>query len=71
MQTFGKQILDSIFIVDGDKHLFDFAFRIFKASKDNFSFTDCMSQAILDLAQIKYITTFDRLFQKLDVDVIK
>ena len=70
-QSLGKQILDSVFIVYGDKHLFDMAVKKFNSSKDNFSFTDCMSQAIMDLAQIEYIATFDRLFEKLDVEVIK
>ena len=69
-QTLGKQIINSIFIVHGDKHLFDTAFKIFNGSKDPFSFTDCMSQAIMDLAQIQYIVTFDKLFEKLDVGVI-
>lgn len=69
-QILGKQIVDSIFMVHGDKHLFDMAFRIFNNSNDNFSFTDCMTQAIMDLAQIRYIATFDKLFEKLDVEVI-
>ena len=69
-QNLVKQILDSIFIVLGDRHLFDNAFGIFNDSKDPFSFTDCMSRAIMDLAQIRRIATFDRLFEKLDVDVV-
>ncbi len=69
-QIFGKQILASILIVHGDKHLFDAAFKIFNSSKLDFSFTDCMSQAIIDLAQIKYIATFDKLFEKVDVEVV-
>ena len=69
-QTLGKQVIDSIFIVLGDKHLFDNAFEIFNASKDPFSFTDCISQAIMDLAQIKHIATFDKMFERLDVEVI-
>ena len=69
-QTLGKQIVDSIFIIHGDKHLFDAAFRIFNNSKDNFSFTDCMIQAVIDLAQIRYIATFDKLFEKLNIEVV-
>ena len=69
-RTFGKQILDSILIVHGDKHLFDSAFKIFNTSEYNFSFTDCMSQAIMDLAEIKYIATFDKMFEKIDVEVV-
>ena len=69
-QAFGKQVIDSTFIVHGDKHIFDNAFKIFNASKLPFSFTDCTTQAIMDLAQIQYIATFDRLFEKLDVKVI-
>ena len=69
-QTLGKQIINSIFIVYGDKHLFEVAFEIFNDSKDTFSFTDCISQAIMDLAQIQYIATFDKLFEKLDVEVV-
>ena len=69
-QTFGKQILNSILIVHGDKHLFDASFEIFNASKAPFSFTDCTSQAIMDLAQIQHIATFDKLFEKLDVKVV-
>ena len=69
-QILGKQIVNSIFIVHGDKHLFDHAFRIFNDSKENFSFTDCMIQTIMDLAQMQYIATFDKLFEKLDIEVI-
>ena len=69
-QAFGKQILDSIFIVNGDKHIFDNAFKIFNSSKLPFSFTDCTTQAIIELAQIQYIATFDKLFEKLDVEVV-
>ena len=69
-QMFGKQILNSILIVHGDKHLFNAAFEIFNASKVPFSFTDCTNQAIMDLAQIQYIATFDKLFEKLDVKVV-
>ena len=69
-QAFGKQILDSIFIVYSDKHIFNNAFKIFNASKLPFSFTDCTTQAIIELAQIQYIATFDKLFEKLDIEVI-
>ena len=69
-QILGKQIFDSIFILHGNRHLFDIAFKIFNASKESFSFTDCMSQAIMDLAQIEYIATFDKLFEKLSVEVV-
>ena len=70
-QVFGKQILDSVFIVNGDKHIFDNAFKMFNSSKLPFSFTDCTTQAIIELAQIQYVATFDNLFEKLDVEVIK
>ena len=70
-QAFGKQILNSIFIVHGNRHIFDIAFRIFNDSLDIFSFTDCTSQAIMGLAQIQYIATFDKLFEKLNFEVIK
>lgn len=69
-QTLGKQILDSVFMVQCDRHLFDAALKIFNSSKEPFSFTDCASQAIIDLVQIKFIATFDRMFEKLDVEVI-
>ena len=70
-QSLGKQILDSVFIVYTDKHIFDLAFKIFNSSSDSFSFTDCIIQAIMDLAQINHIATFDKLFEKLDVEIIK
>lgn len=69
-RVFGKQILNSVFIVHGDKHLFESAFKIFNSSQYNFSFTDCISQAIMDLAQIGHIATFDKMFERLDVEVI-
>ena len=69
-QIFGKQVLNSILIVHGDKHLFNAAFDIFNASKAAFSFTDCTSQAIMGMAQIQNIATFDKLFEKLDVKVV-
>ena len=69
-QLLGKQILDSVFIVQCDRHLFDAALEKFNSSKDAFSFTDCVSQAIMDLIQIKCIATFDKLFEKLDVEAL-
>ncbi len=69
-QILGKQIYESVFIVNCNKHLFETAFKIFNSSKESFSFTDCITQAIIDLAQIGYIATFDKLFEKLDVKVI-
>lgn len=69
-QSFAEQILDSAFMVQCDRHLFDDAFRIFNSSKEPFSFTDCTSQAIIDLVQIKFIATFDKLFEKLDINAI-
>ena len=69
-QALGKQILGSIFMVQCGRHIFDTAFRIFNSSKDAFSFTDCVSQAIMDLAEIKLIATFDKMFEKLDVEVL-
>ena len=69
-QMFGKQILSSILILHGDNHLFNAAFEIFNASKAAFSFTDCTSQAIIDLGQMQHIATFDKLFEKLDVKVV-
>ncbi|MBI2647270.1 type II toxin-antitoxin system VapC family toxin [Candidatus Woesearchaeota archaeon] len=69
-QLLGKQILDSIFMVQCDRHLFDAAFRIFNSSEEPFSFTDCASQAIIGLVQIKFIATFDKLFEKLDVEIV-
>ena len=69
-QGFGMQILDSVFIINGDKHIFDNAFKIFNSSKLPFSFTDCTTQAIIELAQIQYVATFDNLFEKLDVEVV-
>lgn len=69
-QLLGKQILESVFIVQCDRHLFDAALEKFNSSKEPFSFTDCISQAIMDLVQIKFIATFDRMFEKLDVEVV-
>ena len=70
-QVFGKQILDSVFILHGDNHIFNNAFKIFNSSKLPFSFTDCTTQAIIELAQTQCVATFDKLFEKLDVEVIK
>ncbi|MBI2654907.1 type II toxin-antitoxin system VapC family toxin [Candidatus Woesearchaeota archaeon] len=81
-QALGKQILGTVFIVQCDRHLFDASLEKFNSSKEPFSFTDCVSQAIfsftdcvsqaiMDLIQIKYIVTFDKLFEKLDVEIIK
>jgi len=69
-QIFGKQILNSIFIVHGGKHIFNAACEIFNNSKYNFSFTDCTSQAIMKMAQIDYIATFDKEFDNINVKVI-
>ena len=69
-QIFGKQVLDSVLMIHGSKHLFDAAFMIFNSSDLPFSFTDCMGQAIINLAQIEYIATFDKLFEKLQFKVL-
>lgn len=69
-KEFGKQIIQSTFIMHKDNHIFDNALKIFNASSLPFSFTDCTTQAIIEFAQIKYIATFDKQFEKLNVDVI-
>jgi len=69
-KLFAKNIVNSIFIVYGDKNIFTKALSIFNNSKDNFSFTDCTSQAIIEIAKIQYIATFDKLFEKLKINVI-
>ena len=69
-QLLGKQILGSVFIVQCDRHLFDAAFEKFNSSKELFSFTDCTSQAIMELVQIKFIATFDKLFEKLNIEIL-
>ena len=70
-QTFGEQIVGSVFILNGDRHIFDRAFKIFGSSRLPFSFTDCTSQAIIELAQVHHIATFDKQFEKLDIEVVK
>jgi len=69
-KLYGKQIIGSVFIVHADKGLFDAALKIFNSSSDPFSFTDCMSAAIMELAEMDFIATFDKLFEKLDVTVV-
>ena len=66
----GRQILDSTFMVQCDRHLFDSAFEKFNSQKEPFSFTDCTTQAIMDLVQMRFIATFDKLFEKLDVSIV-
>lgn len=70
-KLFGENIINSVFIVYGDKTIFNKAFKIFNNSKDNFSFTDCTTQTIIDIAKIQHITTFDKLFEKLRIKIIK
>lgn len=69
-QVFGKQILNSVLIIHGNRHVFTAAFKLFNSSKLPFSFTDCTSQAIMHVANVHYIATFDKLFEKLDVKVV-
>jgi len=70
-QIFGKQIISSTIIIHGDNHIFDAALKLFNSSKDSFSFTDCTSQAIMDLGQIEYIATFDKLFENSNFKVVR
>lgn len=70
-KIFGKQVLDSVLVIYSSKHLFDAAFKIFNSSDLPFSFTDCMSQAIINLAQIEHIATFDKLFERLNVKILR
>ena len=69
-KLFGLQIQKSTLIIYGDKHTFDSAIKLFNSSKESFSFTDCTSQAIIDLGQIELIATYDKLFDKLDIKVL-
>lgn len=50
---------------------FNSAFKLFCSSKEPFSFTDCTTQAVMEIAQIQHIATFDKIFDTLDVEVIK
>lgn len=69
-KEFANQIIDSVFILNCDKHIFDNALKIFNSSNQPFSFTDCTTQAIIEFAQINYIATFDKQFEKIDIEVI-
>ncbi len=70
-QQLGIQILKSVFIVNGNKHIFNASFRLFSSSKEPFSFTDCSAQAIMELADIRNIATFDKLFNVLDFEIVR
>lgn len=69
-KTVGRQIKGTICIIHADIHTFEVAYRIFDSSNEPFSFTDCTTQAIMRMGQIRRIATFDRLFEKLDLEVI-
>ena len=67
----GKNILESVMVMQGDTHLFHKGWNIFNTTKENFSFTDCMIQAIIDLGEIDHIATFDAAFGHLKIDVVQ
>ncbi len=67
----GKNILESVSIIHGDMHLFQRGWKIFHRSKQDFSFTDCMILALMDLGEIKHLATFDRAFEGENIIVVK
>jgi hypothetical protein len=58
--------LDNIKVFDVDKHLKEAAMEIFKKYSDkNFSFTDCVSFAVMDKFNIYEVFTFDDHFKQM------
>lgn len=68
-QVLARQVMNSVLLVHGTKHTFRSACTIFDDDLP-FSFTDCTSQAIMKMANVKYIATFDKLFFKTSYEVI-
>ncbi len=67
-----EKLIQSIPIINLDKHMFDEAWRIFKETKTNMNFTDCTNLVLLKLLGSDKIVTFDKAFKELDdVEVIE
>ena len=62
---FGNKILEAVPIINIDHNLFEEAWKMFKETKLNLSFTDCTSLALLKLMKINRIATFDKAFEKI------
>ncbi len=61
--TMGERILNSIFILNIDDHLFKEAWQIFTKTNLTFNFVDCTNLVATRLAQAEYIATFDKEFK--------
>ena len=69
-QIIAKQLTEHFLIIHGTKQTFSHALKMFNSTQYSFSFTDCTSQAIMKLGNVRHIATFDKLFEKVDIDVV-
>ena len=70
-EKIGNQAIRSLPMIKVNWDLFDDAWKIFKESKTNLSFTDCTNLAIMQIMNINKIATFDKAFNDIqDLEVI-
>ncbi len=69
-QIAARQVLQHLLVIHGTQKTFSQAVRLFEGTQDTFSFTDCTSHAVMTLANIHYIATFDKLFEKTDFTIV-
>ena len=65
-----NNIVGSLPIFTNDKFTFDKGVDFFRATPHNFSLTDCMILAVLEVTGTRHIVTFDKEFKKAEVNVV-
>ncbi len=58
----GKHILESIFVVNLDEHIFNVSWKAFSYSATDFGLVDWTSVVIMKFANVENIATFDKGF---------
>lgn len=61
----GKQILDTVFIINIDDHLLRDAWKLFTNTELQLSLVDCSNVVASRIGEAGYIATFDKEFEKI------
>ncbi len=66
----GKMVWDKTYLIIMDEHLVKRGWELFQNTHLKFSFTDCLSVVACKAFQAEYLATFDKEFNKTDLQVI-
>ncbi|MBI4016449.1 MAG: type II toxin-antitoxin system VapC family toxin [Candidatus Aenigmarchaeota archaeon] len=66
----GTHIFNSMLVLNIDDHILRKSFRMFSQTELSLSLVDCTNLAVLDMVGAGMLATFDKEFEKTEVDVV-